>query len=85
MAAVMLALLVAAAAAPAIATPRMEPFAYFSVVADKPFAPFTVDETLKATSLLAYFSVVADAPYAPFTETDALRRTSTLAYYSVLH
>ena len=51
-----LVLVFALSVAPLAATPRMELLPYYSVVADKPFAPFTPD--LQSTSLLPYYSVL---------------------------
>lgn len=81
---VVCAFLVVPAAPMAVATPRYEPYAYYSVVADKPYAPYTVDAELQRTSIYAYFSVVRDKPYAPYTETELLKRTSIIAYRSVV-
>ena len=50
-----LVLTLALSAAPLAALTSMEPFAYYSVVRDKPFAPFT---DLQSTSLVPYYSVV---------------------------
>lgn len=70
--------------APAAAVPNMETHAYYSVVAEAPYAPYTV-AGLRATSIVAYHSVVADEPYAAYTTPDEFKRTSLLPYYSVLH
>ncbi len=69
----------------AAAVPNTEPFAYYSVVRDKPYAAFTTGEELQRTSPIAYYSVVRDKPFAPFTAADQFKRTSTIAYYSVVH
>jgi opacity protein-like surface antigen len=45
------------AAAPAFAVPNYEAHAYWSVVGDAPYAPYTVND-LKRTSLLPYWSVL---------------------------
>lgn len=73
------------AAAPAAAVPNMETHAYYSVVKDVAYAPYTEADALQRTSLIAYYSVVKDVAYAPYTEADAFKRTSLLPYYSVLH
>ncbi len=69
----------------AAAFPRMEPFAYYSVVRDKPYAAYTTADEFQRTSPIAYYSVVRDKPYAAYTTADEFQRTSPIAYYSVLH
>jgi hypothetical protein len=58
---------------------------YYSVVRDKPFAPYTTEQETRRTSIVAYYSVVKDLPYAPYTSAEELKRTSLIPYWSVLH
>ena len=69
----------------AAAVPRYETSAYYSVVKDAPFAPYTDAKVLQRTSLVAYYSVVKDAPFAPYTDEQVLQRTSLIPYFSVVH
>lgn len=84
-----LALVSALAVSPLLAVPNHETHAYYSVVRDEPFAPFTEADRsfIRRTSLVPYYSVVKDEPFAPFTEADSdyVRRTSLVPYWSVLH
>lgn len=66
-------------AAPAVAMPRYETEAYYSVVHDLPYAAYS---DIRATSIYAYYSVVHEEAFAPYTD---LKSTSIYAYYSVLH
>ena len=82
---VALVLVFTATAAPLIASPNAETHAYYSVVRDKPYAPYTTATDLQRTSTYAYYSVVRDKPYSSYTTASEFKRTSTVAYYSVLH
>lgn len=62
---------------------RNSTLAYYSVVADRPYAAYTAASGFVRTSTFAHYSVIAEQTYAPYTDT--LQRTSILPYYSVLH
>lgn len=49
-----------------LAVPNYETHAYYSVVRDNPYAPYTAPNY----ETHAYYSVVRDDPYAPYTETE---------------
>ena len=71
--------------APLAASPSFETSAYYSVVRDKAYAPYTTADEFQRSSVVAYYSVVKDKPFAPYTTADEFKRTSVVAYYSVLH